>query len=116
VNCLDCDKRKYCSSLCASAEEYVNQDYGGYTLWNVGDMDSFDSSMSIDKMTSFGDIPEEWLDSLSSPRQREILELYYNEGKTQKYIADLLRLSVGTVATYLKRGRLMLKKYLSIKD
>lgn len=47
-----------------------------------------------------------------TPRQRELVRLYYIDQATMYAIAEELRLSVSTVSRTLKRARGRLKKYL----
>lgn len=41
---------------------------------------------------------------------REVLTLYYLENKSYEEISDILRVSVGTVGTWINRGKIRLKK------
>ena len=50
-----------------------------------------------------------------SPRQIECLWEYYWMGRTQKEIAEKLKISRPVVAIYLKRARDRIKKYFNIE-
>ena len=43
---------------------------------------------------------------------REVLTLYYLENKSYEEISDILRISIGTVGTWMNRGKAKLKKIL----
>lgn len=47
-----------------------------------------------------------------TPRQQQIMELYYDQGRSMTWIARQLRINKSTVSRTLARGRARLKKYL----
>lgn len=47
-----------------------------------------------------------------TPRQTELLNMYYGDQKTMQTIADELSLSISSVSRTIRRGRETLKKYL----
>ena len=55
----------------------------------------------------------EWLDSCLADlaeKYRSVLVLYYFENKSYEEIGEILRISIGTVGTRLRRGKALVKK------
>lgn len=84
-----------------------NEFIGDLTVWNQEH--SEDNSEQIERLRrNLRAAREQEL----TPRQQQMMELYYDQGKTMTKIARQLRVNKSTVSRTLARGRARLKKCL----
>lgn len=124
--CKVCQKAKTCSSLCASAEKYVNKDFVKRSSNEIlyRETDSFlDNEQSLDYIfqkhgISASSLP--YLERFSqdveidlsflTPREHFCVEFFYYEGKPSEEIAGMLHITKGAVDFYLSNARKKIKR------
>lgn len=127
--CDECEKYSKCTSLCASAEKYVNQDYvsmnkfpaakrypeGSERYWNGHitldwiyshcGLDDAGNCATLERTLNIGiDL------GFLSENERSIIELYYFEGKKLVEIIEILGIPKGSVFGFFARAKEKIKE------
>ena len=95
-------------SKAAPAYTYRNNEFlGDLTVWKLDN--SEDNSEQLERLRRN---LRKARDQELTPRQRQMLEMYYDEGKTMGKIALRLKVNKSTVSRTIARGRKRLHHYL----
>lgn len=123
--CYTCINYNNCTSLCATAERYVDQDhvsnvqFPNAMLFPEGCERYWGHRLTLDTVYYLEDntnkIPEVTIASIDlsflPPNKRTVIELFYIEGKTVKEVAEQLEIGTGTVRRYLWSARQKIKDH-----
>ena len=109
-SCNDCPKRAKCRALCAAMETKIPKMWDGH-FWIAHEPDAADR---VHQLLA----NREAVKTLLSGRgvltlaQREIFDLYYNEGLSQQAIAERLGVRTKTVEEHLARAKARILRHL----
>lgn len=126
-HCYACNRYGTCTSLCATAEEFVSQDYVSQSQFpNAMVLPEADNRYWNNRYLTLNTIAEQRQASLNEfrcasidwdllplpPNKKTVLQLFYIDGLKIKQIAERLCIHKGTVRRYMWTGRDILKRHL----
>ena len=120
--CEGCPRYSECTSLCATAEFYVNQDHVSrrYNVifaptheWEPGcvTLDYLHYKYGLNASSLGYDLDFHSVDlSFLTPREKDCLYLFYFEGKKLREIGEMLGIDLKTAHEYIRRAKAKCKK------
>ena len=105
--CRDCPKRDSCCEICNDLERLLPSMERGKL--HGGRIKTEDLKELVRRMAAVRTILD-YRDRLSG-RQRQVVDLYYNEGLTQREIANRLGIAQKNVCEYMKRALRKIAKW-----
>ena len=97
-DCKECDKYKTCTSLCAAAKMYANQDYKGQREKPIG--------LPRRKAIEY--------QKLTKSNEEKIIELYFIKHLKQIQIAEIIHVSPPFISKIIKKYSIIIAEKLKI--
>lgn len=113
LDCSKCKKYQSCENLCATIEEYVNEDYVPQRFQVASNIDRYSNENGLyqEEINSDNFTATFIKECCFSPREQQFLECHWREGLSILLSAQKMVVTKGTAQKYHERIKMKVKKY-----